>query len=101
MVVELTRYFKLEVAGLVCRCVAAHLPMPVIVLYINLVACFPIESPVVVIHRCTGLRWIAGYEGCHVLIIIVASCVRTILRNILIGAGNNCQSHTAKGCKGQ
>ena len=24
-----------------------------------------------------------------------------VLRNILIGAGNDCQSHTAKGCKGQ
>ena len=101
MVIELTRYLEIEIAGLACWTIAAHLPCAVIVLYIDFVACFPIEVAAVVIHRCTGLRWIASYKGCHVLIVIIASCVRTILCNILIGAGNDCQSHTAKGCKGQ
>ena len=98
MVLELAWHLKLEKSNLSCWCIVANLPCTVIILYIDLVACFPVESTSTIIHRGTGLYLVTCNKGSEVLVILVV-CACCTLRYIFIDTRCKYQRKSAESCE--
>ena len=83
---EFARNFKLKRCNLTSWSVIAYLPNIVVVLHVNLVACFPIESTAVIIHRCARL-WSATNKLGEVFVVV---CIFAVLCYVFASTRNCC-----------